>query len=150
MIGLDNHRELRAAFDESSFRRAWLIDGKLAGIGGVCGPAASAYGMIWVAFSKEATRYPLQIIKLMRAHLAELMETHNVLFCTIVDGDEASARFAIFLGFVPGTEGRYSLPAISRHGRKELAREFAELEHIQVPNGTARFRMMSYRPMEGV
>ena len=45
LIGLNSHRELRAVFDESIFRRAWLINGRLAALGGVIGPAASAYGM---------------------------------------------------------------------------------------------------------
>jgi hypothetical protein len=46
MIGLNSHRELRGMFDESIFRKAWLIDGRLAAVGGVTGPALSSYGIV--------------------------------------------------------------------------------------------------------
>jgi hypothetical protein len=36
-VGLDGHNELRAIFDLSAMRRAWLADGKLIGLGGVVG-----------------------------------------------------------------------------------------------------------------
>ena len=56
--GADPHRELRACFDQSAFRKAWMIDGRLAALGGVIGTLASGDGMVWLALSEEATRRP--------------------------------------------------------------------------------------------
>jgi hypothetical protein len=148
MVGLDSHRELRRVFDESIYRKAWLIDGKLASIGGVVGSVLSATGMIWLAFSGRATKYPLAMTKLMQRQLAEIMLTKRHLITTIMDGDLASERFAIFLGFVPATDGDYVLPASSRFGRKEIARRLKEADVARVPVGTGYAKVMAYRQME--
>jgi hypothetical protein len=144
MIGLNSHRELRRAFDDSAYRKAWLIDGKLASIGGVTGPAISAYGFIWLAFSDEATKYPLAIVKLMRAQIAEVMQTRRLLVATVLDGDEASDRLAIFLGFVPYSHSEYVLPASSKFGRLEVARHLREREEARIRIGTGYGRVLAY------
>jgi hypothetical protein len=144
MVGLNSHRELRAAFDESTYKRAWFIDGKIASIGGVTGTALSSYGLIWLAFSNAATKYPVAMVKLMRRQIAEIMQTKRFLITTILEGDEASERFAIFMGFVPETDGEYVLPASSRFGRKEIARQLKETE-VRLPLGTGYAKVMAYR-----
>jgi hypothetical protein len=148
MIGLDSHRELRTAFDDSMYRKSWLIDGKLASIGGVVGPTISTYGLIWLAFSSAATKYPLAMVRLMRAQLTEIMRTRHLLITTILDGDHASERFAIFLGFVPVVDGEYIMPASSRFGRKEIARQLREIEEARIPLGTGYAKAMVYRQIE--
>ena len=90
-----------------------MIDGRLGGLGGVTGPAASAFGMVWLALSIEATRYPLAIIKEARRQLEEIMVVKRSLATLILDGDEASMRFAVFLGFHAENE-----PVESRAGRR--------------------------------
>jgi hypothetical protein len=147
MIGLNSHRELRAAFDDSSFRRAWLIDGKLAALGGVTGPAIASAGLVWLAFTNAATKYPLAIIKESRRQIAEIMQVKRHLVCTIVEGDEASERFATFLGFVPAA-GEYLLPAHTRYGRKEVARKLREIEEIRKPLGMGYVKLLAYRQIE--
>jgi hypothetical protein len=144
MVGLNSHRELRGAFDDSIFRRSWFINGKLAAIGGVTGPALSSYGVIWLAFSEAATRYPLAIVKEMRRQIAEIMRTKRLLICSILEGDEAAERLAIFLGFVPQAEGGYILPASSRFGRLEVARHLKDAERLRLPTG-GYTRLMSYK-----
>jgi len=148
MIGLNSHRELRAAFDDSIYRKAWFIDGRLAAIGGVTGSALSSSGVIWLAFAGIATKYPLAVTKLMKGQIERIMQTRHLLITTILDGDKASERFAIFLGFVPATNGDYVLPASSRFGRKEIARQLSEAEDIRVPVGTGYARVMAYRRIE--
>src|SRR6516162_9206226 len=115
-IGVDSHRELRAAFDDSAYRRAWLIDGKIVGIGGVSGPMLSPVGLIWLALSNKAVKYPLALVKLLRQQIDEVMETKRTLLTTILSGDEASERFAVFMGFVPVGGPNYILGASSRYG----------------------------------
>ena len=148
MIGLNSHRELRAAFDDSIFRRAWYVDDHLAALGGVTGPAVSSYGFVWLAFSNSATKYPMAIIKESRRQIAEIMRIKRLLICTIVEGDEASERLAIFLGFVPARSADHVFPASSRFGRKEVARQLKEREEARVPLGTGYVKMMEYRQLE--
>lgn len=95
------HHELRTCFDDSHFRRSWLIDGKLAGIGGVRGTLCSPVGYIWLALSQDATHYPIQIMREARAQIAEIMEVKRSLGTTILKADSASMRFAERLGFRP-------------------------------------------------
>ena len=95
-----SHRKLRECFELSSWRRAWLIDGRLAGLGGVTGTIASARGAIWLALSDGATRYPVAIVKEARRQLDEITRIKQEVVTTIVLGDAASRRLADFLGFV--------------------------------------------------
>jgi hypothetical protein len=139
VIGVDSHYELRAAFDDSAYRRAWLIDGRLVGIGGVAGPMLSPFGMVWLALSNKATKYPLALVRLLRRELDHVMETKRTLLTTILVGDEASERFAVFMGFVPLGGPNYILGASSRFGRKEVARQMKEM------GGEGYIRIMEYR-----
>lgn len=120
-FSLDSHRELRAMFDQSAFRRAWLIDGRLAGLGGVAGSRLSPVGYIWLALSSAATKYPVQIVKESRRQIAELAATKHALYAQILSGDQASMRLAVFLGFVPD-DGESRQSAVSRFGRREMLR----------------------------
>ncbi len=98
-LGVDQHRQLRTCFDGSAWRKAWLIDGKLAGLGGVLGTQLSSGGYIWLAFSDEATKHPQVMVKLVRRELAEIMQVKRMLVTTVYGEDKTSARFAEFMGF---------------------------------------------------
>ncbi len=99
-LGVDQHRQLRTCFDGSAFRKAWMIDGKLAGLGGVLGTQLSSAGYIWLGVSEEAMKFPVTMVKTARQQLAEIMQTKRLLIATIFEDDKASARFAEALGFV--------------------------------------------------
>jgi hypothetical protein len=101
-LGLDAHKMLRACFDDSSFRRAWLIDGRLGAIGGVMGTSASCHGFVWIAFSEEATKYPIEIVREARKQLRGIMSHRHELVTSLVLSDITSVRFAKFLGFKQG------------------------------------------------
>jgi hypothetical protein len=98
-LGVDPHRELRTCFDVSYLRRAWLIDGKLAGLGGVFGGALSSAGYIWLALTQEATRYPVAMLKEARRQVAEIGATKHTLIASTLAGDDAAERFIMRLGF---------------------------------------------------
>lgn len=117
-LGLDTHRELRDRFDASGFRRAWMIDGKLAGLGGVVGSRLAYEGFLWLAFTQAATRYKIELVKEMRRQLAIIGLTTRRLSTVVMDGDETAMRFAIFMGFVPYEEKES--PAVSRFGRRGM------------------------------
>ena len=60
MLGVDAHRHLRTCFEASYFTRAWLIDGKLSGLGGVFGSALSGAGALSLHIQRRsATSLPL-------------------------------------------------------------------------------------------
>lgn len=98
-LGLNPHHQLRICFDDSAFCKAWLIDGKLAGIGGVTGPFSASDGYIWLALSQEATHYPIEIIREARRQLEMIMQTKRFLTTSLIDADRVSVRFAERLGF---------------------------------------------------
>lgn len=136
--GGDVHREMRQMFDNSAYRRAWLIDDKLAALGGVAGSPLETTAYVWVAISKKAQRYPVALIKLMRDQLQKAKATHAMLVTSILPDDPASLRFAVFLGFHAGRDGR-SGPALSRFSRHDLI-HFIETEpdvRIPLPSGYA-------------
>jgi hypothetical protein len=89
------------------------------------------------------------MVKLMRQQLDEIMRVKRLLVTPMLEGDTAAERFAIFLGFVPAVEnGDYFYPpAVSRYGRKEVARQLKEIQD-RVPLGTGYAKVMQYRQIE--
>lgn len=100
-LGIDAHRELRKTFDNSSYRRAWLIDGKLSGLGGVTGTLASSFGRPWLTLSQDALRYPIAIVREAKRQLNDIAATHCEIATTVLCADYTAQRFASFLGFHP-------------------------------------------------
>lgn len=98
-LGGDMHAQLRICFDASSYRKAWFIDGKLAGVGGVMGTQMSSAGYLWLAFTNGATRYPVELVKTARRELDVVMETRRMLIAAVLQDDLAAARFAERMGF---------------------------------------------------
>lgn len=143
MIGADIHRELRAAFDASCIRKAWLIDGELAALGGISGSALDAAGYVWLALSKKATHYPVALLKEAKRQLAEVMRTKRELATTIIPTDEAALRLAVFLGFHVAHEGR-GQPAFSRFSRRDLAAFICENPDLRIPVGRSYVTPMGY------
>lgn len=100
-LGMDAHRELRDRFRNSSFRKAWLIDGRLAGLGGVEGTLLASQGYLWLALTRQATRHPVAMIKEARRQLEEICRHRDRVETLLIGGDDASLRFAVHVGFVP-------------------------------------------------
>lgn len=131
-FGIDTHRELRARFDDSAIRRAWMIDGQLAALGGVAGPVLASSGFLWLAVSNRAMKYPVAMVRAAREQLDLICVIKRELVTTIMDGDEESKRFAIFLGFsIEDAE-----PASSKFGRMHLSREMAGAERVPIGKGS--------------
>jgi len=144
-VGANSHRELRALFDSSYLRRAWLIDGKLAALGGVSGSILSHYGFVWIALSNEAMRYPVALIREVKRQIESVMATKSQLVTTIVGGDEAAKRFAVFLGFHCDHEG-FGSPAFSKFSRRNLANYLETTPDLRVPIGKGYIIPMGYHP----
>lgn len=142
-LGVDSHRELRERFAASAFRRAWLINGQLAALGGVTGAAMAGHGFLWLALSETARRYPVAIVKEARRQLAEIMLVKRELATTILDGDAAAQRLAIFLGFHVAEEGP-GAQASSRFARRDLARFVTTAPEVRIPMGQGFAVAMGY------
>ena len=93
------HRRLRDQFDRSTFRKAVLINGELAALGGVIGMSMESTGEVWLAFSNLVGAYPIKIIKETMRQLRALLETKHSLKTTLLPGDERATRMAMLLGF---------------------------------------------------
>lgn len=143
-LGLDSHRELFDRFGQSCYRRALLIDGKLEALGGVTGSALSGEGYVWLALSAKAARYPLLLVREARRHLDLVMQTRSVLVTTVLDGDHAAQRFAIFLGFVLAHD-ETAQPAASRAGRRVLADRAAIDPEARIDLGAGSAVVLAYR-----
>lgn len=132
--GIDVHRELRTMFDNSMFRRAWLIDGRLAAMGGVAGSPLESTAYLWMAMSREAQRHPVALVKMLRGQLREARATHPMLVTTLLPEDEASIRFAVFMGFHIRRSGP-GASVVSRPSRRDLMSLIASDPDIRVPLG---------------
>lgn len=143
-LGLNSHRELFERYGASSYRRALLIDGHLEALGGVTGSALSGEGYVWLALSAKAARYPLALVREARRHLDLAMQTRSVLVTTVLDGDVAAQRFAIFLGFVLAHD-EAAQPAASRAGRRVLAHRAAIDPEARIEIGTGSAVVLAYR-----
>lgn len=146
-LGIDSHRQLRAMFEASSFRRSWMIDGQLAALGGVTGNSLAVTGFVWLALAENARRYPVAIIKEARRQLDAIMVLKRELATTILNGDEAAKRLAIFLGFHVADDGPGSR-AFSRFARRDLARFVATDADSRIPVGDGFAIAMGYHHEE--
>ncbi len=141
--GASAHRLLRECFDQSPFRRAWLIDGELAALGGVMGTIVSPSGTVWLALSQKATRYPIAIIKEARRQLAEILSVRREIVTTIVFGDDAARRLAIFLNFHVSHD-QFGGAAYSKAERQWLYKFVETCDERIVSVGDVRGVIMGY------
>lgn len=112
-LGVNAHREIRTNFDVSAFRRAWLVDGRLAALFGVTGPLLTAQGYCWLALSDIATKYPIEVVKETKRQFAIIMQTKREIYTTLLPEDRAAIRFADVLGF----EQAHAAPVPYGNGR---------------------------------
>lgn len=99
--GMDTHRQMRAMFDSSCVRKAWLLDGKLMMIGGIEGPLLSREGTIWIALSQDAENYPRRAVMIIREQMQIFMLSKRRLIAFILKDDHRSMKFTARLGFEP-------------------------------------------------
>ncbi len=116
-LGINSHREIRDKFDASTFRRAWTIDGRLAGLGGVVGTAISSEGFVWLALTNEASRHPYAVAREAIRQIDEIMVTKRTLHTCLIPEDKTALRFASKLGFeiidpIPRPVGRGRVIAV--------------------------------------
>jgi len=107
----------------SWYCKAWLIDGKLAGLGGVEGPFISRMGYVWLVLAEWAsTGFPRAVYREAKRQLAIMMDTRHQLITNILLEDKASYNFARHLGFslVPNDENPFSTVLMEYPHKKEI------------------------------
>lgn len=99
-LGFIPHRQLYECFSGSWYCKAWLIDGMLAGLGGVEGPLISGTGYVWLVLAEwAATRFPRATYREAKRQLEIMMDTRQNLITNILVEDKTSYNFAKHLGF---------------------------------------------------
>lgn len=93
------HREMRSAFDASTWAKAWFVDGQLQAVGGVTGTLGSSEATVWLAVSQDAMQHPLPLCRAVQQHLNQMLATRLRLRTLVMKRDRPSVRFAYFLGF---------------------------------------------------
>ncbi len=93
------HRELRDTFERSYYRRSAFVDGHLAGMWGCEGSLISSQGMVWLAMSQYAVKFPMTALRLAKREIDHLAKTKTELLTTLLPDDEPAHRLALFLGF---------------------------------------------------
>jgi hypothetical protein len=142
-FGVDPHRELRERFAASYMCRAWLIDGKLAALGGVVGTALAPVGYVWLTLSELALQHRIAAAREARRQLAEIMIVKRELAILILPQDKSAMRLAIFLGFHVADQGLGSR-AETKPQRRALRLFLESAEELRVPRGNSRAIPMGY------
>lgn len=134
-LGLDLHRELSARFAETIEPKAWLINGKLAALGGVMGTGLCPGGYVWLAVTDEVFKHRVAFIREAKRQLALVMESRRELATVLVPEDRAALRLAIYLGFHVRDQGLGS-PARSRAERHALQFYLESAKDLRIAMGT--------------
>lgn len=141
--GLDPHRELRRNFEASSWVRTALMDGQIVAMAGIIGSDIASTGFLWLVLSQQAMRHPVAMIRLFRRELDRVMSTRHELATLVGPDDPAAVRLAVFMGFHCEHDGEGS-PAMSRFGRRQLARFVTNNTELRMPFGTGYGIPMGY------
>jgi hypothetical protein len=100
VLGLDPLHEAVVAFDQTPHPIAWLIDDKLAAMGGVAAaPWLSPHGICWMVVSESATRFARALLTEVRRQLDAAQELYPLIVAPLCPADKKSLRFAAHLGF---------------------------------------------------
>jgi hypothetical protein len=142
-LGRSIHHEISHCYNMSWYRKAWLIDGKLAALGGVMGGPLEPFGFLWLALAHATTAYPLAIAKEAGRQIDEIMTMKHELVTTVLGEDHAAQRLAIFLGFHVADDGPGEA-AFSCAGRRRLARHLDTNPDIRKPIGNGYAIVMGY------
>ena len=103
---VDPRAALHRAFVASNYCRTALIDGKVAAMWGIVAPVLSDRATVWLVLAESTGRFPLAIVREAHNELQKAMESYSYIAMTVVPDDEASVRFARFLGF-QATDGEF-------------------------------------------
>src|SRR5205814_7610958 len=108
-----------------------FIDGNLAGVWGVMGTPLAYTGLLWMALSQYALKFPTTVLKLTRSEIKVISRLQREIVTTVMPEDEAAHRLVVWLGFETPC-GFGGGPAHTRSRRNNLLRYMAnnpELVH---------------------
>ena len=98
--GIDVRAKLRELWGASIVRRTWLVDGRIAAMGGLTGSVLSRSGHVWLAVAPEAERQRFALVREAMRQCEEVARTKRELRTTVAEQDGTGMRFAKWMGFV--------------------------------------------------
>lgn len=99
--GLDLRRLFADYWRRSAESWVWLINGKMAAVGGWIGPTLGRNAEVWVTVLPLAQRHWREFVRLMLAGIERLVESGKRLVAHVEEADAVAVRFARFCGFRP-------------------------------------------------
>lgn len=93
------HRDLTSAYSDSSWSRAFFLEGELMAFGGVTGPALASEGALWLALSQNGITHWQHIARQCLRQIEDVMEIKSHLATIVLKEDMPAIRFAYFIGF---------------------------------------------------
>ena len=139
--GLNPHRVLSEGFAASWPCRAWLIDGRLAGLGGFVGQLLSRGEFVWLALSEEASRHPVAVV---REACRQLAARGGEVTTSVAIDDHGALRLAASLGFHVSHDGP-GRRAISREDRAALISAVRQNIDKRITVGRTDYAVMGWR-----
>lgn len=144
-IGEEAHPMLLNCHRSSIYRKTWLINGKPEAIGGIISTMASAYGLVWLAFTEESTKYPVALVKEILKQREIVMAFKREIATTILANDPEGQRFAVAMGFHVSHDGGPGERATSRQAARELIKYLQTDGAHRIPvNGRGHVIAMGY------
>lgn len=86
----------------SPLRRAFLIDGIVAAVGGVVGSMLGPMGIVWLVTGAALERNPFAVVRAARDELRAMLVRYPVLTSEVAADDARAVKFARRLGFAFG------------------------------------------------
>lgn len=98
-IGLRPRAGLRRLFDESSYCKTALLDGKPIAMWGVIGSEMATHGEIWLSLSEMGRMQRKALVRIARREVENLAVLRGMLVATMMCEDARAKRFLQMLGF---------------------------------------------------
>ena len=97
--GMDMRAQLRMLWGLSVIRKSWLIDGRMAAMGGMTGSLLSRAGKIWMVVAPEAERHRFAFLREAMANLDAVAQGRHEIHVQVAESDGTALRFAKWMGF---------------------------------------------------
>jgi hypothetical protein len=106
--GKNAHAELRSVMGRSRICKSCVMDGRVVAMWGVMGSSLGDVGVVWLVAAESLVAMPFAFAREARRQLKILMQGYEEVATTILEGDEAAMRFAVFLGFHDRHDGAHT------------------------------------------
>jgi len=138
-LGADPRRAFHDVVLGSRYCRTALSEGVPIAMWGIHGAIMASEAEVWLVLSDDAARIPISVVREARASLKEILASYARVTTVVIPDDEASVRFALYLGFCAAgeAEGRVG-------GHRARARRILSDPQLKVPVGDGFVVALTY------